>query len=130
MITNSHRQSIFHFPPQFRKKTACCFIVGIALLGAFLSASAQGATFTVNSPSDVVGAAPLNDGICATTYKNGVPNGEPVRCVRPLKRPMPWEGPTRLSTAKHLPPDPCHPTHYLEQSYDYGRRSIEHHHRR
>jgi CSLREA domain-containing protein len=75
MITNSHRQSIFHFPPQFRKKTACCFIVGIALLGTFLSASAQGATFTVNSPSDVVGAAPLNDGICATTYKNGVPNG-------------------------------------------------------
>src|SRR5262245_10633664 len=36
---------------------------------------AQAATFTVNSPSDANGAAPLDDGICATAYTNGVANG-------------------------------------------------------
>jgi hypothetical protein len=36
---------------------------------------ASAATFTVNDLSDVAGAAPLNDGICATAYNNGVPNG-------------------------------------------------------
>jgi CSLREA domain-containing protein len=44
------------------------------IAGVFLTVSAQGATFTVNSQADIVGAAPLTDGICATAYNNGVPN--------------------------------------------------------
>src|SRR5438132_273187 len=31
--------------------------------------------FTVNSTGDVHAAAPLTDGVCATAYNNGVPNG-------------------------------------------------------
>src|SRR5215470_5068725 len=55
--------------------------LGLGLYFIFFAAfTAQAApTFTVNSPADVAGAAPLNDGICATGYTdiNGVlvPNG-------------------------------------------------------
>src|SRR5262249_47339851 len=59
------------------KKNLCrlqCF--GLALWSLFVASfPARAAIFTVNSTSDVVGAAPLNDGICATAYNNGVPNG-------------------------------------------------------
>ena len=43
----------------------------ITLLGVFLSASAQAATFTVNSPLDVMDANPGN-GVCETAPGNGV----------------------------------------------------------
>ena len=46
-------------------------VIGITLLGVFLSASAQAATFTVNNPLDVVDAAPGN-GVCETAPGNGV----------------------------------------------------------
>ena len=48
-----------------------CFglVVGCLLIGPYV---AQAATFTVNSPSDVVGAAPLTDGVCETAPGNGV----------------------------------------------------------
>ena len=45
--------------------------LGVTLLGVFLSVSAQAATFTVNSPLDVVDAVPGN-GICETAPGNGV----------------------------------------------------------
>ena len=45
--------------------------IGIVLLGVFLSASAQAATFAVNDPLDVVDAAPGN-GVCETAPGNGV----------------------------------------------------------
>jgi hypothetical protein len=48
---------------------------GIAFLWLLVVTPVQAAVFVVNSPSDVEGAAPLNDGICATGYKSGVPNG-------------------------------------------------------
>jgi len=46
-------------------------VIGITLLGVFLSASAQAAVFAVNSASDVVDANPGN-GICETALGNGV----------------------------------------------------------
>jgi CSLREA domain-containing protein len=45
------------------------------LLWLLLVTSVEAAVFVVNSPSDVVGAAPVNDGVCATAYNSGVPNG-------------------------------------------------------
>jgi hypothetical protein len=75
MTRNCQGQRVFSFSQQSKEKSGWGLVIGIALLGVFLSVSAQGATFIVNSPSDVVGAAPLNDGICATAYNNGVPNG-------------------------------------------------------
>jgi len=44
-------------------------------MGASAKAAPNAPTFTVNSMDDVVAAAPLNDGICATAYNSGVPNG-------------------------------------------------------
>lgn len=75
MISNWQAQRILHDAQQFRKNSGWGAALGITFLGVFLSASVHAAIFTVNSPSDVVGAAPLNDGICATAYNNGVPNG-------------------------------------------------------
>jgi hypothetical protein len=75
MINNAQGQRIISFSRQVRGKSAWDVALGIALLGVVLSAAAEAAVFTVNSPSDVVGAVPLNDGICATAYNNGVPNG-------------------------------------------------------
>ncbi|MET0503213.1 MAG: VCBS repeat-containing protein [Candidatus Binatia bacterium] len=56
-----------------RKKT--WGVPGITFLSLLLITPVQAAVFTVNSPSDVVGAAPVNDGVCATAYNSGVPNG-------------------------------------------------------
>jgi hypothetical protein len=55
----------------FRHRDNWGFVTGITLLGVFLSASAQAATFTVNNPLDVVDAAPGN-GICETAPGDGV----------------------------------------------------------
>jgi CSLREA domain-containing protein len=75
MMSISQGQRIRHFSQWSKKNNASGVFIAVALLGVFLSASARAAVFTVNSTSDVVGAAPLTDGICATAYKNGVPNG-------------------------------------------------------
>jgi hypothetical protein len=66
---------MWSFLQQSRKKKTCGVFLAIALLWVVLVAPAQAVTFTVNSPLDVAGAAPFNDGICATAYNNGVPNG-------------------------------------------------------
>ena len=75
MTRNCQGQDVFSFSQQSKEKSGWGFVIGISLLGVFLTVSAQGATFTVNSQADIVGAAPLTDGICATAYNNGVPNG-------------------------------------------------------
>src|SRR5262245_54000162 len=49
----------------------CGAVIGITLLGIFLSASAWAAVFTVNSPSDVSDANPGN-GVCETAPGNRV----------------------------------------------------------
>jgi CSLREA domain-containing protein len=69
MISNAHGQLLLSFSPQFRKNTAWPIALGITLLGVFLSAAAQAAVFTVNSPSDAVDVAP-GDGLCVTALGN------------------------------------------------------------
>jgi predicted outer membrane repeat protein len=71
----SKKRRMWSFLQQSRKKKTCGVFLAIALLWVVLVAPAQAVTFTVNSPLDVAGAAPFNDGICATAYNNGVPNG-------------------------------------------------------
>jgi CSLREA domain-containing protein len=71
MPGNSQGQRLLHGSQQFRKDRAWGIDLSIALLGVFLSASAQAAVFTVNSPSDVVDASPGN-GVCETAPRNGV----------------------------------------------------------
>ena len=56
---------------QCRNTTRWVVVIGITLLGAFLSASAQAAAFTVNSSFDVSDANPGN-GVCETAPGNGV----------------------------------------------------------
>ena len=56
---------------QLRKNSAWRVALGIALFGVFLSASAQAAVFTVNSPSDGSDANP-GDGVCETAPGNGI----------------------------------------------------------
>ena len=62
---------------QLRKNSAWRVALGIALFGVFLSASAQAAIFTVNTPSDgsfgfsAFDANP-GDGVCETAPGNGV----------------------------------------------------------
>ena len=56
---------------QYGNRRSWGIVLGVTLLGVFLSASAQAATFTVNSPLDVVDAVPGN-GICETAPGNGV----------------------------------------------------------
>ena len=74
MMSISQGQRILRFSQRSKKNKA--WGGAIAFLGVFLSGSAHAINFAVNSTSDVVGAAPLNDGICATAYtKEGVPNG-------------------------------------------------------
>jgi CSLREA domain-containing protein len=75
MRSNSQAQRFRSVSPQFGKSSSWILAVGMALLAVFLSTPARAAIFTVNSTSDVAGAAPFNDGICATAYNNGVPNG-------------------------------------------------------
>jgi len=50
MISNSQRQRMLHGSQQSGKKRGWGVVIGIALLGVFLSAPAQAATFMVNSP--------------------------------------------------------------------------------
>jgi hypothetical protein len=69
MIRNSQGQLLLSFSQQFRKNSAWNLALGITLLGVFLSASAQAAVFTVNSPSDAVDVGPGN-GICETAFGN------------------------------------------------------------
>ena len=71
MTSNSRRQRLLSFLQQFGNRSAFGGALGAALLGVFLSASAQAAVFTVNSPSDVVDAAPGN-GVCETAADNRV----------------------------------------------------------
>src|SRR6516165_7391117 len=75
MISNLQGQRLRFVLQPLWEKSAWVIVLGIALLGVFLSASADAVTFTVNNPLDAAGATPLNDGICATAYNNGVPNG-------------------------------------------------------
>ena len=56
---------------QFRHRDHWGFVIGITLLGVFLSVSARAAVFTVNSPFDVSDANP-GDGVCETAPGNGV----------------------------------------------------------
>ena len=71
MISNSQGQRILYGSHQFRQRNRWGVVLGITLLGVFLSARSQAATFTVNNPLDVVDAAPGN-GICETAPGNGV----------------------------------------------------------
>jgi hypothetical protein len=59
MISNSQVQSSFCVSQQFGNRSRWGIFIGIAFLGV-VSASAQAAVFTVNSPSDVVDANPGN----------------------------------------------------------------------
>ena len=69
MTSSLQGQRLISFPQQFRKNTAWSLALGMTLLGVFLSASAQAAVFTVNSPSDAVDVGPGN-GICETAFGN------------------------------------------------------------
>ena len=71
MISNSQGQRILYGSHQFRQRNRWGVVLGITLLGVFLSARSQAATFTVNNPLDVVDAAPGN-GVCETAPGNGV----------------------------------------------------------
>jgi CSLREA domain-containing protein len=65
MISNAQGQRILHDSQQFRKSSVFVVALGVALVGVILSASAQAAVFTVNSPSDPpAGDANPGDGIC------------------------------------------------------------------
>src|SRR5262249_55811753 len=75
MISILQGQRMLRFSQRSKKNNASGVVIVVAFLGVSLSAPAGAAVFTVNSTSDVVGAAPLNDGICATAYNNGVANG-------------------------------------------------------
>ena len=54
MTSNSRVQHLLHVSQRSSKSSGWGVVIGIALLGVFLSASAQAAIFTVNSPADVV----------------------------------------------------------------------------
>jgi CSLREA domain-containing protein len=71
LISNSHGRRILHVLQRFGKIGGWGVTLGITFLGVSLSASAQAATFTVDSPSDVRDANPGN-GICETAPGNGV----------------------------------------------------------
>ena len=71
MISNSQGQRILYGSHQFRQRNRWGVVLGITLLGVFLSARSQAATFTVNNPLDLVDAAPGN-GVCETAPGNGV----------------------------------------------------------
>jgi CSLREA domain-containing protein len=62
--------------------------IGITLLGVFLSASAQAAVFTVNSPFDVSDANPGNR-VCETAPGNGVCTLRAAIEVAPKVSPSP-----------------------------------------
>ena len=63
MTVNSQGQHIVRDPQQSRKNSARGIVLAIALLGVFLSASAQAEVFTVNTNVDLADANPGN-GVC------------------------------------------------------------------
>ena len=68
MTSSLQGQRLISFPNS-SGKTPLEPRLGDPLLGVFLSASAQAAVFTVNSPSDAVDVGPGN-GICETAFGN------------------------------------------------------------
>jgi CSLREA domain-containing protein len=73
MTSKSQKHSIVGFLQLSGKKSAWGVLFGLALLGVFLAASAQAATFTVNSPADPpTGDANPGNGVCETAAGNGV----------------------------------------------------------
>jgi hypothetical protein len=71
MASYSQRQRVLSVLRQAGSRNALGVVLWITLLRVFLSTSAQAATFTVNSPLDVVDANPGN-GVCETAPGNGV----------------------------------------------------------
>jgi hypothetical protein len=65
MTSNSLGQLLLCVSQQFRHRCHWGVVIGIALLGVFLSASAQAKTFIVNNNSDAADAKP-GDGFCVT----------------------------------------------------------------
>jgi CSLREA domain-containing protein len=65
MTSNAQGQRLLPFSQHFRQNSAWGVVLAIALFGVFLSASAQAAVVTVNSPLDDVDANP-GDGVCVT----------------------------------------------------------------
>ena len=63
MTSNSRVQHLLHVTQRSRKKSRWGVVIGIALLGVLVSASAQAALFTVNNTIDLVDAQP-GDGVC------------------------------------------------------------------
>jgi hypothetical protein len=75
MTSDSQGQRLLHVSQQSGNRSRWGAVVTIALLRVFLSASAQAAVFTVNSPSDgFSGAFDANpgDGVCETAPGNGI----------------------------------------------------------
>ena len=70
-ISNSQRQRVFRFAQQSKQKSGCASVLGMALLGIFVSVLAQVAVFTVNIASDGSDANP-GDGVCETAPGNGI----------------------------------------------------------
>ena len=71
MTSYSQGQRLFSDLQQYGNTSRWGIVIGIMLLGVFLSARSQAATFTVNNSLDVVDAAPGN-GVCETAPGNGV----------------------------------------------------------
>src|SRR6516164_3789459 len=74
MISNSHRQRIFSFSQKLTTKSTWGFVVGLALVGLFLTASAQAAspTFIVNNHSDPIANNTARNTVCETALGNNV----------------------------------------------------------
>jgi CSLREA domain-containing protein len=66
MTSNAHGRHFLSVSSQSRKSSSWGVVIRITLLGVFLSAPAQAATFIVNDPLDDVDADPGNR-ICATS---------------------------------------------------------------
>jgi hypothetical protein len=76
MTSDSQGKRLLHVSQQSGNRSRWGAVVTIKLLGVFLSASAQAAVFTVNTPSDgSFGAffdANPGDGVCETAPGNGI----------------------------------------------------------
>ena len=71
MTSYSQAQHLLSVLQQARNTSRWGIVIGVTLLGVFLSAPGQAAFFTVNSPSDAVDANPGN-GVCETAVGNSV----------------------------------------------------------
>jgi hypothetical protein len=74
MTSNSQGQRIFRFLQPFKKKSGWGILTGIALVGLFLSASAQaaGPTFIVNNHSDPIADNTAGNTVCETALGNNI----------------------------------------------------------